>query len=182
MLLATNDPVTAKSLGTSTTLPLNFTSPNKFNVFPVKFSTASVNNLKPDEIVWLPLNEFEPVLANTELSLPSNKLAFSAYDAVPCNEPVIPFVTINEPVISVLVFTLNPSTGETEAVAEPEAIWDKFNPVIPLAGILYNPAPSPLKDPVNEAVLYELLNVLKLADNADILALLVVILEANEDD
>ena len=34
-------------------------------------------------------------------------------------EPVIPLVTINEPVISVLLFTLNPYVLETESVTEP---------------------------------------------------------------
>ena len=61
-------------------------------------------------------------------------------------------LTFNEPVIEASEFTLNPF-GDTDAVTEPVAIWAKFNPVIPLAGILYMPFPSPLNEPLNaEAV------------------------------
>ena len=84
------------------------------------------------------------------------------------------------PVISVLVFITNPLLGLIDAVTEPEAIWDRFNPTIPPAGILYNPPPSPLNEPVNEAELYELLNDKKLLDNEEIEALFVVIRLANE--
>lgn len=56
-------------------------------------------------------------------------------------------LTFKEPVIDVDVLTLNPS-GESDAVTEPVAIWDRFNPVTPLAGKLYKPAPSPMYDPV----------------------------------
>jgi hypothetical protein len=65
---------------------------------------------------------------------------------------VIPSVTINDPVICVLTFTVNPSLGEIEAVAEPLAIRDKFKPTIPEAGIFFKPAPSPVNDPVKEPV------------------------------
>jgi hypothetical protein len=44
----------------------------------------------------------------------------------------------------------------------PSAIIDKFNPVIPVDGILYNPLPSPLNEPVNAPVVYDDVNVLKL--------------------
>jgi hypothetical protein len=37
-------------------------------------------------------------------------------------EPVIPFVTINEPVISDLLLTLKPFVFETDAVTEPSDI------------------------------------------------------------
>jgi hypothetical protein len=52
----------------------------------------------------------------------------------------------------VLVLTVNP-VGVIDATALPDDIWDKFNPVTPLAGRLYKPAPSPIYEPVNaEAV------------------------------
>jgi hypothetical protein len=37
-------------------------------------------------------------------------------------DPVIPFVTINEPVISDLLLTLNPFVFDTDAVTLPSAI------------------------------------------------------------
>ena len=56
-------------------------------------------------------------------------------------------VILTDPVIDVSVFTLNPSV-EREALIDPVDIWDRFNPVTPLAGRLYNPAPSPMYEPV----------------------------------
>ncbi len=41
---------------------------------------------------------------------------------------------------------------------------------------------EPVNEPVNDPVLYELLNERKLADIDDILALLVVILETNDEE
>ena len=61
--------------------------------------------------------------------------------------------TVNAPVMIVFVFILNPSTGEIEAVALPDAICDRFSPTIPDAGMLVNPAPSPVKLPVKLPVL-----------------------------
>ena len=49
-----------------------------------------------------------------------------------------------------LVLTTNPKLGDIDAVAEPLAILDKFNPVIPEAGILVNPEPSPSNEPEND--------------------------------
>ena len=62
--------------------------------------------------------------------------------------------TFNEPVIDVVEFTLNPFEL-TEAVTAPLAILSNCNPVTPVAGILYKLVPSPLKEPVNEPVLYD---------------------------
>jgi hypothetical protein len=61
--------------------------------------------------------------------------------------PEITPVTVKEPVISESVFTLN-LLSEIEAVYEPVPIWDKFNPVIPEAGILNKLAPDPERIPV----------------------------------
>jgi hypothetical protein len=36
-----------------------------------------------------------------------------------------------------------------DAVLAPEPILSNCNPVTPLAGMLYNPAPSPMNEPVN---------------------------------
>lgn len=55
----------------------------------------------------------------------------------------------------------DPVPEETEADTEPVAICDKFNPVIPEAGMSYKPAPDPTKLPVKDAVLYEEVNALK---------------------
>ena len=52
------------------------------------------------------------------------------------NKFVEPEITVNEPV-----------PEETEAVTDPVAICDKFNPVIPEAGILNKLAPDPENDP-----------------------------------
>ena len=38
--------------------------------------------VKEPVMVWFPLNWFEPVVANTVLSLPSNRSALKAYEAV----------------------------------------------------------------------------------------------------
>jgi hypothetical protein len=67
-------------------------------------------------------------------------------------DPVIPLVTINEPVISVLLLTLKPFVFETDAVTEPSAICVKLRPVTPLAGMLNKFVPSPLKEPENDPV------------------------------
>jgi hypothetical protein len=67
-------------------------------------------------------------------------------------DPVIPFVTINEPVISDLLLTLKPFVFETDAVTEPSAICVKLRPVTPLAGMLNKFVPSPLKEPENDPV------------------------------
>jgi hypothetical protein len=61
--------------------------------------------------------------------------------------PEITPVTVKEPVISESVFTLN-LLSEIEAVYEPDPIWDRFNPVIPEAGILNKLAPDPERIPV----------------------------------
>ncbi len=61
-------------------------------------------------------------------------------------------LTFKVPVISVFVLILRPSTFEIDAVALPSAILVKLSPVTPLAGILYNPDPSPIKEPVNAPV------------------------------
>jgi hypothetical protein len=50
-------------------------------------------------------------------------------------------------VIDVLAFTCKPA-DVTEAVTAPLAILSNCNPVTPLAGMLYKPAPSPLNEPV----------------------------------
>ena len=70
----------------------------------------------------------------------------------PLKEPDICPVAVNAPVISVLVLILKPFVLEIDAVDDPSAIWDKFNPVIPVAGIPYKPVPLPIKEPVNDPV------------------------------
>ena len=47
--------------------------------------------------------------------------------------------------MDVFVLICKPS-GEIDAVALPLLIKFKFNPVTPLAGILYKPEPSPIND------------------------------------
>jgi hypothetical protein len=76
--------------------------------------------------------------------------------------PIILPVTFNVPVTSVFVLTLKPFTDVIDAVADPCAILDKFSPTILAAGILVNPLPSPLNDPVKEPVVYEDVKSLKL--------------------
>mgnify|MGYP001319858005 FL=1 len=51
-----------------------------------------------------------------------------------------------------LVFINNPPFGEIDAVADPDAILDKFNPVIPDAGMFSKPDPFPMNEPVNDPV------------------------------
>ena len=48
------------------------------------------------------------------------------------------------------VFNTNPKLGDIDAVAEPLAICDKFNPTIPDAGILVKPDPLPSYEPLND--------------------------------
>jgi hypothetical protein len=62
---------------------------------------------------------------------------------------------VSDPVMVVKVFTCNPLSGEILALTLPEEICERFNPVIPEAGILNKFAPEPEKDPVNEVALIE---------------------------
>ena len=80
-----------------------------------------------------------------------NSLAVTISDTT--NEPVISTEPVNsEPCSSEI--TLNPSTGDTDAVTEPDAILDASS-VKAERGILNNPAPSPLITPstVSEPVI-----------------------------
>jgi hypothetical protein len=64
-------------------------------------------------------------------------------------EPVI----LTDPVNVASVLTSNPLFGDIEALTLPEMILLRFNPVTPLAGMLYKLEPSPLKDPLKDPVL-----------------------------
>ena len=67
------------------------------------------------------------------------------------NVPVDPltFNTVDPlPIIVELELTLKPNAGLTDAVTLPEAICDKFNPTIPVAGMFVNPDPFPWNDPL----------------------------------
>ena len=81
-----------------------------------------------------------------------------------------------------MVFILNPVFGLIDAVTLPLAILDKSKPTILLADISVNPLPFPKNEPLNEPLLNDPLNKLKLADKDDILALLVVILDDNDEE
>jgi histidinol-phosphate/aromatic aminotransferase/cobyric acid decarboxylase-like protein len=74
--------------------------------------------------------------------------------------PTFPELEINTKLEDPEVIVKEPVPKLTEADTDPVAICDKFNPVIPDAGILNNPAPDPTKDPENDAVLYELVKAL----------------------
>ena len=57
------------------------------------------------------------------------------------------------PLINVSPFTLKVPSFKTEALTEPFTILFNSNPVTPEAGMLYNPAPSPInEDDTIEAV------------------------------
>ena len=56
-------------------------------------------------------------------------------------------VAVIEPVTDKDTLTCKPSLS-IDAVALPSAICERFKPVIPLAGILYKPCPSPINEPV----------------------------------
>jgi hypothetical protein len=62
--------------------------------------------------------------------------------------------TVRDPVIDVFVFTLNP-VKESDALTDPVAICDKFNPLTLPAGILVKPLPSPLNEPVKTDAVIE---------------------------
>ena len=66
-------------------------------------------------------------------------------DEVPNKEPV------NEIAVTFVLIS-SPAVGEMEADTEPEDICDRFNPVIPDAGIPLRSAPDPEKEPVIPAV------------------------------
>jgi hypothetical protein len=83
-------------------------------------------------------------------------VALFANEAVPNNEPVIPFVTPNEPVIDIIpllailkklelpLATWNVVVPtSTDAVTDPVDILDKFNPTILEADMFVNPLPLP---------------------------------------
>jgi hypothetical protein len=69
---------------------------------------------------------------------------------------------LTEPVNVASVLTSNPLFGEIEALTLPDMILLRFKPVTPLAGMLYNSAPLPLKEPVKEPVVYDDVNWWKL--------------------
>jgi hypothetical protein len=71
-------------------------------------------------------------------------IAFCDQLAVPNNDPV------NDVAVT-FVLTCNPLFGDIDADTDPDAIWDKFNPTIPDAGILNKLAPEPLNEPLNES-------------------------------
>jgi hypothetical protein len=79
-------------------------------------------------------------------------------DVVPI--PIVPELETNNKLVDPELIVNDPVPKETDADTDPVAIWDKFNPVIPVAGMLYKPAPDPTKDPENDAVLYELVKAL----------------------
>ena len=56
-------------------------------------------------------------------------------------------VTVKDPFMVLLVLTLKPFTELIDAVAGPSAMCERFNPTIPLDGILYRPAPLPVNEP-----------------------------------
>ncbi|MDI3349447.1 hypothetical protein DCBHLPFO_00695 [Mycoplasmopsis arginini] len=90
-----------------------------------------------DELISAP-NLTVSVLASPTVMLPPNVILPSIF-ALPLKyklEPVILPVTVNPPVISVLVLTFKPPACDIEAVALPSEILFNSNPVIPLAGIL----------------------------------------------
>ena len=102
-------------------------------------------------------------------------VALSANEAVPNNEPVMPFVTPNEPVIDIIpllailkklelpLATWNVvAPTSTDAVTDPVDILDKFNPTILEADIFVNPLPLPWNDPLNEPDAVRFVNVLPL--------------------
>jgi hypothetical protein len=121
VLFAVIDPVTVKLPVGILTVPYNVCIS----------STASPNWLEPvDNWVWFTTNVLIEAVPNTT-TLPVIK----AEDAV------------NAPCILVPVLTTNPVSGEIEADTEPEAIWDRFNPTIPDAGILNRLAPDPENEP-----------------------------------
>ena len=67
-----------------------------------------------------------------------------------CSSILLPVITVRLPVIIVFVFTSSPLFGDMLADTLPELICDKFNPVIPLAGIPERFAPEPLNEPLKE--------------------------------
>jgi hypothetical protein len=50
------------------------------------------------------------------------------------------------------VLISNPKFGDIEAETEPELIWDRFKPVIPVAGIPNKFAPEPEKAPLTKEI------------------------------
>jgi hypothetical protein len=77
-----------------------------------------------DPVGWLNIT-FEPEGADDVIKYVLRVL-LKEYD-----EPVI----VNEPEIVVLLFTLNPVVGSTEAVTLPVAICDKLRPTTPEANM-----------------------------------------------
>ena len=91
-------------------------------------------------IVWFPSNVFDPVIANSDESLPSNLLESLAYDAVPIKEP------LNDPVYEPLYVS-----NVSNLLSIDVDICVRF--VTPDSGILIIFDPSPINDPVkNEAL------------------------------
>ena len=60
---------------------------------------------KKDQVLWF-VNDCWTLAPETITAFK----AYMAYDAVPSNEPVIPSLIFNVPVIDVSIFTLNPLT------------------------------------------------------------------------
>jgi hypothetical protein len=87
----------------------------------------------------------DPSPMNEPLNVPTPDCAKDEVIAtllVPCKLPV------NDVAVTV-VLTCRPRLGLIDAVALPDAICDRFNPIILLAGTLVKPAPLPTKLPEN---------------------------------
>jgi hypothetical protein len=68
--------------------PVNEEADTDPNIDKLPVKDVLPDTISDPVIVWLPLNVFDPVVANIVLFNPSNRSALFAYDAVPNNEPV----------------------------------------------------------------------------------------------
>ena len=156
--------------------PVSKTRPEFEPIITLFVAPASIDSPEPEPNIILSefnLNEWnDPDIVNEPVITASPVNGNGVVDIFDNCEPspkYVPNDAVEVALEDTLVLTTNPKLGDIDAVAEPLAIWDKFNPTIPAAGILVNPEPLPSNDPENEP-------------EYDVLVSSVVVLLAKEDD
>ena len=112
-------------------------------VFTINPLLGEIDAVTEPLAIW---DKFKPTIPEAGTSVRPEPLPWNE----PLNEPLAPCVTINEPVIWEFVFTLNPKSGEIDAVTDPLPIWFNCKPTIPEAGTFVNPEPLPWNEPLND--------------------------------
>ena len=112
------------------------------SVFILNPKSGEIEAVTDPLAIW---DRFRPTIEVAGTSV--NPAPFPTNDPVK-NEAVTEFVTCKSPSILDEVLTVNPFSGEIDAESDPLAIWDKFKPVMAVAGISNKSTPEPEKLPL----------------------------------